>query len=286
MSLTASLQRHRDLALLAGAIALLTVIPDTPVGPLQVINPQRIWLIVTLLLGINTLGALASRLLGTRHGLPVAGFISGFVSSTATISALGLKVRKTPALHAPAVAAAVLSSVATFIQMALLLAALSLPLFYELLLPLTLGSVASALYSIFFIRRTLADEQSLLPAAGNIISLKAALLLAGLITLTTVAVALLHHFLGAAGMWLGAGVAGLTDAHAAAASVASLVEGKALLPAAAVIPVMIGLSANTLMKAIFSASLGSRTYAAEVIPGLALGLLAAWLGTLPTLLGN
>ncbi len=60
-----------------------------------------------------------------------------------------------------------------------------------------------------------------------------------------------------------------------AASLAS--SGKAEVPLAAV-AVLIGFSTNALSKAIVASSLGDRRFALELLPGLALMVLAAWAG--------
>ncbi len=277
-------QNLTDLALLAGAAALLPFIPDKTTGPLHAFNPYKIWLIVTLLLGIGTLGQLLCRFVGTRAGLPLAGFVSGFVSSTATILALGLQAKQHPASHEPCVAGATASCVATYAQMALLLMALSTPLLQALLPALALGCVASALYSISFIHRAAANTDIELPAGKPIITLRTALAMAGLIALISFAVVALNHFVGEKGVWLGAALAGLSDAHAAGATVATLVQQGQMDVAAGIIPVMLGLTTNTLLRAVLATTTGSKIYAQELIPGLALGLGAAWAGTLFILL--
>jgi hypothetical protein len=56
----------------------------------------------------------ALRSFGARVGLPVAGFVGGFVS-TATVAAMGERCARTPSLLRPAIAGAVISSVATVV---------------------------------------------------------------------------------------------------------------------------------------------------------------------------
>jgi uncharacterized membrane protein (DUF4010 family) len=68
---------------------------------------------VVLVMAIRAAGYVAVRMLGARFGLPIAGLASGFISSTATIGAMGARATKAPDVLAAAVAGAVLSSVAT-----------------------------------------------------------------------------------------------------------------------------------------------------------------------------
>ena len=106
------------------AVATLLIwpqLPDRYLGPLQSLNPHSIWLLVILVLALGASGHVATRVLGARFGLPIAGLASGFVSSTATIGAMAGRAAKDPASMSAAVAAAAFSTVATFIQLALLL---------------------------------------------------------------------------------------------------------------------------------------------------------------------
>jgi K+ potassium transporter integral membrane domain/Domain of unknown function (DUF4010) len=122
-----------------GEGGILPLVPDRPMGPYGALNPHSIWVIVILIMAISAAGYVAVRLLGTRFGLPVAGLASGFISSTATIAAMGARAAKANEVLASAVAGAVLSTIATIVQLALVLArpAVSHPLpalFYEALL--------------------------------------------------------------------------------------------------------------------------------------------------------
>jgi uncharacterized membrane protein (DUF4010 family) len=78
--------------------------------------------IIVLVMAISALGYIAMRLLGPRFGLPLAGFASGFVSSTATIFSMGTRVSQASSQMPGAVAGAALSSIATIIQMAIVIA--------------------------------------------------------------------------------------------------------------------------------------------------------------------
>ena len=56
------------------------------------------------------------RALGSRHGLPVAGLLGGFVSATATIGSTGAKARVNPKIVRSALTGALLASAATVVQ--------------------------------------------------------------------------------------------------------------------------------------------------------------------------
>jgi uncharacterized membrane protein (DUF4010 family) len=111
-----------DVLLISGAtLIILPMLPDRPMGPFAALNPHAIWLVVIMILGINAVGQLATRLLGARLGVPMLGLVSGFISSSATIGAMGAWVRTNSASLSAGAAAAVLSTVANYVQMAVVI---------------------------------------------------------------------------------------------------------------------------------------------------------------------
>jgi len=100
----------------AATLVVLPLMPNRYMGPFGAINPRIIRKIVILMMSVSAAGYISGRLLGPRVGLPIAGLASGFVSSTATIGAMGARALQHPNLARPAVAGAVLSSVATMWQ--------------------------------------------------------------------------------------------------------------------------------------------------------------------------
>src|SRR5216683_1279833 len=118
-------QEISSLLIFAGAtLVVLPLLPDRAIGPYGALNLHTIWIVVILVMAVSALGYIAVRLLGARYGLPLAGLAAGFISSIATIDAMGARARKEPELLMPAVAGAVLSSIATIVQLAILIAAI------------------------------------------------------------------------------------------------------------------------------------------------------------------
>ena len=143
------------------AVATLLIwpqLPDRYLGPLQSLNPHSIWLLVILVLALGPSGHIATRVLGARFGLPIAGLASGFVSSTATIGAMAGRAAKDPASMSAAVAAAAFSTVATVIQLALLLLTITRSTFVLMAPALAAGATAAAIYGIAFALRGVAPD--------------------------------------------------------------------------------------------------------------------------------
>ena len=134
------------LILAAGALVVLPLLPDTYLGPFDALNPRTLWKFTLLVMTISAGGHVALRLFGPRIGLPLAGFASGFISSTLTVGTMGQRVAE-PLLMGPAVAGAVLSSVSTLVLMATVLAAISPAALQALALPLACSGAAALAYA-------------------------------------------------------------------------------------------------------------------------------------------
>lgn len=269
----------RSLLIFAGAtLVVLPLLPNHPIGPYGALNLRTVWLVVILVMAVSAAGYIAVRLVGGKFGLPLAGFASGFVSSSATIGAMGQRARSQPELMRPAVAGAVLSSVATIVQLALLIAAVSLETLSAFWLPLVFSGGAAALYGGFFTLWALEHQAEDHSAPGSAFSLKTALTFATILAAILLIAAAAQDWFGETGVLIAASIGGLADTHSAAVSVASLVQEKRIEASMAIVPLLAAITANTFTKAAFAITTGGRAFALYVIPGLILMAAAAWAG--------
>jgi uncharacterized membrane protein (DUF4010 family) len=265
-----------DMMLLAAAaLVLLPLLPDRAVDGLGVVNPRRVGQLTLLVLAINGLGHIALRWLGPGRGLPLAGFFGGFVSSAATIGAMGLKVRAMPTHTRLIAVAALCSSIATALQVLMVLAVVHPPLMVGWTLPALLMT-AVAVASAWLLWR----EGAAVTAGDGVADesrafqpLHALAFSATVTALTWVAAWLVQRF-GEAGALFGIGLGGLADAHSAAASAGALAaEGVLALPAAS-LAILLALVANTATKLVVAATTGGLRYA-TLLAGPHLAMLAA-----------
>lgn len=268
------------LVLATATLVIWPQLPDRFLGPWQAINPHNIWLLVVLVLLIGACGKVATRLLGERLGLPLAGLASGFASSAATIGSMGAAAVREPALMPGAVSGAALSSLSTFVQMAVVLATVSPPTLVLMAPSLVAGGAVAGVYGLFFAWRAGGGAGGAGPAQGSAVSLGAALGLAAIMGVMLVIAAALRDWFGEAGVIAGAAVGGSIDTHSAAISVASLVMAGSLTPAQALVPILVAMSSNALLKIVLALSMGTRDFAARVVPGIILSMMAAWLAGL------
>jgi len=264
------------LILAAAALVVLPFIPDRYIGPLLAFNPRTTWLIVVLILGVGALGHVAQRILGAARGLAAAGFASGFVSSLATVTAMGARARHAPELRRAAVAGALMSCVATIIQLAAVIGASSVDALWTLAIPLSAaggtGVVIAFGLSAWAFRQPAPSEV----LVGRAFGIGKAFTLAAAVTAMTWLSFLLQDRFGSAGLTLGVALAGFADAHATAASVASLVASGKLAPHDAVVPILTALTTNAISKAVLAVSSGGVRFAIPIIGGLVVQIASAW----------
>ena len=97
-------------------LIVLPVLPNRAFGPLQVLNPYQIWLMVVLIVGVNLVGYLLVRRFGSRQGYTVAGLLGGLVSSTAAALGFSRRSREQPDLAGPLALAIVIACSIMFLR--------------------------------------------------------------------------------------------------------------------------------------------------------------------------
>jgi uncharacterized membrane protein (DUF4010 family) len=273
---------HDGLMLAAAALVVLPLLPVEPVDPWGIVELRKLWTLAVLVMAINGLGYIALRMLGPKAGLALAGLLSGFVSSTATIGAMGARTRKQPQLHRGAVAGAAVSSVATVIQLAIVVSLVSTATLQQLVVPLLASGLAALLYAGLFTWRSVRETSEDNAPAGRPFHPKTAILFVAVVGATLLISALLTEWLGDRGLLLASAIAGFGDAHAPAISAASLAAGERITAGLAAIAVLVGFTTNAVSKTVVAFTLGDRRFALELMPGLLLMVVAAWGGWLAT----
>jgi uncharacterized membrane protein (DUF4010 family) len=272
-------QEARDALILgAAALVILPLAPNRAVDPFGVLNPRTLWRLAVLVMAISTAGYISLRVVGPRYGLPISGFVSGFISSAATISSMGNRVVREPAMLRGAVAGAVLSTVATIVQMTALLSVTDKSTLKVMALPLLLGGVSAVLYGLLFTWRSACGSEDTTPERGRAFNLTSAVTFATIVTGILLISAAINEWLGPVGLLFATAVAGFADAHAPTIAVASMTAAGKISAGQAMLPILAAITTNTITKAVLAVSSGNRQFALQVIPGLAVVVVAVWIG--------
>lgn len=272
---------HDGLLLAALALVVLPLIPSGPIALLGGIDPRPLAAMVVLILAIQAAGHMAVRWLGARAGMLGSGFVSGFISSTATVASFGSKARAQPAQTGVLAGGAALSGVATWVQALVLSAALS-PAAAAALLPVALAGAAGAAAIGLLPLLSRRSEARIEPPSGARSALRPreALAVASALAIVALLVSNAQIRFGDAGLQISVALAALADAHSPIASMASLHAAGKLTVEHFVTGALIAVSANTLTRCTVAVMAGGPAYALRVGGALVLSLALAWTAAL------
>jgi uncharacterized membrane protein (DUF4010 family) len=238
------------LLLLALILIALPIMPNKPLWG-SVLNPYVILKLLVLILIVQSMAHVAKRILSNDKALILSALASGFVSSTATIASLGMQVRSGEAIAKVNAGAALMSCVATLLQLLLIVSGVSLMWFKLLFVPSLAGiSILCAATGLFMYRSNHSDTRLIKQvdqADDRMFSLKEAVIIAVSLTLIQAGIYGANLILGDKGLILSTFLASLFEIHAAMAGV--VVQGN---PAnlTLIYAVVIGLAAHALSKSI------------------------------------
>ena len=264
------------------ALVLVPWLPDRNFGPLGALNLRVIGWMMLLVAGVSFVGYAATRLLGPERGLTLTGLVGGLVSSTAVTLAMSARSKSDQALERAAALAVVLASSIVFLRVLVVVAFVNFALATALVVPmLSMAAVGLAASALLYRRST--HQRSGEPLAlKNPVSLSSAFGFALLFAAVLAGSKAASHYLGSAGVYAAAVVAGSTDMDAIALSMAELGGDSVGIPVAATAVVLAGFT-NTIVKGGMALALGSwgyaRIVAASFVAILAAGglsLLALW----------
>jgi uncharacterized membrane protein (DUF4010 family) len=258
------------------SLVILPVLPNQTLGPYGVLNPQQIWWMVVLIVGIGLGGYVAYKLFGERAGTLVAGLLGGLISSTATTvsyarSTAGARGEwRMSAVHRATVVILMASAV-VYLRVLLEMAVAARSAFPAMAPPVVAMLVATALVAGFaWVHHR--PEGSEMPGQGNPSELRPAILFGLLYALVLLAVAAAKEHLGTSGLYAVAVLSGLTDMDAITLSTARLVDAGRLEALVAWRLILVASLANLGFKAGLVAILGPRQL------GLRIGVLFGILG--------
>lgn len=259
------------------SVIILPLLPNQNFGtpPLEVINPYKIWLMVVLIAGLNFLGYLLVKVLGSEHGLVLTGILGGLVSSTAVTLSFSQRSRQEPPLSSSFVLAILVAWTIMFVRVVVMVGVVNRDLARNLALALGFMAMAGLLISFFLWQRSKARETGTVTAGANPFELSEAIKFGFLFGFVTVVAKAAETYLGATGLYLAGALAGLTDVDAISLSMANLATSnpESLLIAARTI--VIAVVANTLVKAGMAAFMGAPALRRTVSLATILLLIAA-----------
>jgi uncharacterized membrane protein (DUF4010 family) len=224
---------------------VLPLLPNETFGPFDVLNPSLIWLMVVFVTGISFLSYILIKLIGSKKGIGIIGFLGGLASSTAVSMSLANKSTESKGSAMPFVFAIVVASAGMFFRVLIEAFVLNRELFANLLVPMvSMGAVGAICGFIVWKKKeeiqspvTFQNPFRILPALKFAVFFSAILF---------VSKAMLVYF-GSKGLYLTSFFSGLADIDAITLSMAEL-AGKEVSSAMAAKAVSLASISNTLTK--------------------------------------
>ncbi|WP_167106930.1 DUF4010 domain-containing protein [Mycobacterium sp. DL592] len=256
------------------AFVVLPLLPDRSMGPYGVLNPAKIWLLVVLLTGIGWLGYIGVRALGPQRGLLITGLAGGFVSASATTASMG-RLSRTAGIRAP-LAGALLASLATFVQLLVVIGLVDPDVLRRLWLPVAAGFVVLLAVAVLVFRGGTHPQQPDHPAENppappdRPFALRPALVLAAVLTGALLVGRWGADAFGPQGAVLAAFAAGLADAHAGSVAAASLAAKGDITVDTALLSIAAALGSNLIVKAVLAFTAGGRRFGLGFVAAMAL----------------
>jgi uncharacterized membrane protein (DUF4010 family) len=282
----AGVSRHELQSFISYAIIALVVLPvlpnesykldDIPVLPallsglnvdigkfseLDLINPQRIWLIVVLITGIDVFGYILGRIVGNKSGFALTSFIAGFVSSTSATQSLAQRSKQAKYIN-HLIGAAVLANLASFLQIFLLVGPLN-PKWLVSIVPAIFIMVATAgIIAFYFLKIKEPDDDDKLEDTKpkKIFSLMPALKFAGLLIAVKIITKICLILFGQSGFIISSVIASFAGIDAILVNLADM-AGSSITFEFAFLTFILVNATNLLSKTIYSFLLGDKRFA-------------------------
>jgi uncharacterized membrane protein (DUF4010 family) len=247
---------------------------------LELINPQRIWMIVVLITGIDVFGYLLGKLISNRNSFTLTSFVGGFISSTSTTQSLAQKSKKSGIINT-LVGAALLANMASFLQIFLLVGPLNGKWLVSIVPSILIMAFSAAILAIFFLRKREPEEKKKEAGAkrGRIFSLLPALKFAGLLITIKIVTKICLILFGKSGFIISSVIASFAGIDAIIVTLAEM-AGSTITLKFALITLLLVSATNLLSKSAYSFWQGNRKFAIKFLASVSIIILVSFTGIL------
>ena len=253
------------------SLVVLPLLPDKTFGPLDVLNPRNIWLMVTLIVGISVVGYFIYKFVGKKVGIISNGVLGGLISSTATTVSYARKTKDTESINKLAAFVITAASAVAFVRVMVEIGVVVPEKLSELILPLISVFVLMTLLCVglfYIISKNGGDEK--MPEPENPAQFKSALIFGVLYGVILLAVAFTKKEFGNQALYIVAIISGLTDVDAITLSLSQMMKTGGLNTATGWRLILLASLSNLLFKGIMAVFLGTRQLAKWI--GISFGI--------------
>lgn len=263
------------LMLCASVLVVLPLLPTDAIDRWNVLKPYSMWKIVVLIMGVGMLGHIFMRASGMRWGLPLAGFFTGLISSTAAVAEFGRHAKEKPEHVGLASTAAMLAVLSSLMLFVLVLGTSSPKLLYAAKVPLLTMATSLAATGFYHLRHADITQVFGLPASRHAFKTSHALLIALTISAVTLCSAWLRELFGDSGALATAIIVAFVEIHAAAVSMSQLSQADSMELQQSTWGVLAILASSMTSKIFLAYLSGGKNYGHKIAIGLSLAMTAS-----------
>jgi uncharacterized membrane protein (DUF4010 family) len=240
------------------SLVVLPVLPNKTFGPLDVLNPFNIWMMVVFIVGISVVGYFIYKFVGNSTGIISNGILGGLISSTATTVSYARKTKNSKNIDIMAAFVITTASTIALIRVLIELGVIVSDKLPQIILPffvqfIIMGGLCVLLF--YWIKKNGEDDE--MPEPENPAQFKSALIFGLLYGLILMAVAFTNREFGDQALYAVAIISGLTDVDAITLSISQLMKNEGLPPTKGWRLILLATLSNLLFKGIMAAVLGS-----------------------------
>jgi uncharacterized membrane protein (DUF4010 family) len=259
---------------------ILPLLPNQNFGPepFDIFNPFQIWLLVVFISGINFIGYVLVKLIGTDKGIGLTGLVGGLASSTAVTLSFTQRSKVEPLLSKAFALAITAAWTVMFVRVIVEVLAVNAALMRLLWLPLLAAMGVGLVYCLFlYLRKPSSDEEREVEFS-NPFQLAPAIIFGLVFTLVLGISRASEVYLGDAGLYITSFFSGLATVDAITLSLAQLSRDPMLLePSLASRAIVVAAVANTFAKGMIVVVAGSALLRRTILPGFILIMATALL---------
>lgn len=246
---------------------VLPILPNQNYGPYGALNPHHAWLMVVLISGISLTGYAALRIVGTRYGAPLLGFLGGLVSSTATTMIYAKHGKGNQAMLNLAASVIVIAGIVVLLRLVAISAAVAYGALPGLLPVLAGGLVFGLVVALYNWRQMSKATELYIPETTNPAELHTAISFGLLYMAVLLGSAWMADIAGSQGLYAVALASGLTDVDAITLSSLRLFNLGQLSEHQTVTAIALAVLANLAFKFGMVAFIGGWALARQVAAG-------------------
>lgn len=239
------------------ALVILPALPNETYGPYGVFNPRKIWLLVVLIVGISLAGYIVYKFFGEQAGMLLGGVLGGLISSTATTVSYSKLAALSPGASAASAIVIAIASTVVYARVLVEIAAVAPGMVRAAAGPMgiQMGVLGVLALGLWFWSKHAAQK---MPEQENPAELKSAIAFGALFAFVLFVSAAVRDRFGTSGLYVVAGISGLTDVDAITLSTAQLVTDGRLDSAEAWRIITVAVISNLVFKVGTVGLLGNR----------------------------